>query len=93
MENEKHFSQEYLFGQEIKDNRDLLHLKYPIQRGIVKDIDSLEIIYNHIFQNEIRVDPVEHNILITEIPMNSKQNRINIGQLIFVTFNAPGLFF
>jgi hypothetical protein len=93
LDEEKYYGQEYLFGQEIEDNRDLLYLKYPIQRGFVKDIDNLEKIYNHIFQNEIRVDPVEHNIMITGIPMNSKENRVNIGQLIFETFNAPALFF
>ena len=40
----------------------------------------------------MRVAPEEHNIMIIESPNNPKQNREKIAQIIFETFNAPGLY-
>lgn len=93
LDNVKHFSNDYFFGQQIEDNRELLNLDYPMQRGIVKDFNSFELIYEHIFKNEMRVDETEHNIIISEITMNSVKNREQIGERIFEYFNCPGLFF
>ena len=52
----------------------------------------MEKIWEHIFTNELRVDPVEHNVMLTEPPNNPKENRERMAQIMFETFNVPGLY-
>ena len=55
-------------------------MKYPIQRGIVQDIDSLEKIYDYIFNDEMIVDTTQHNVLITGISTELEKNYSQIKQ-------------
>jgi hypothetical protein len=43
-----------------------------IEHGIVTNWDDMEKIWHHTFYTELRVDPAEHPILLTETPMNPK---------------------
>ena len=52
----------------------------------------MEKIWGHVFTNELRVDPVEHNIMFTEASMNPKENREKMAQIMFETLNVPGLY-
>ena len=67
-------------------------LNYPIEYGIINNWDDIEKIWGNIFTNELRVDPIEHNIILTESPMNIKENREKMAQILFETFKVPGLF-
>jgi len=60
-----------------------LNISYPVQKGIVEDIDMLKEIFEHqIFNTELRVSPEEHKILITEPPNNPKKNREEMVDLM-----------
>ena len=69
-----------------------INYNYPIINGVVDNWDDQEKIWGHIFTNELRVAPEEHNILISEVPMNPKENREKTAQIMFETFNVPGLY-
>jgi actin len=75
-------------GDEACAKAGLLILKDPIEHGIVENWDDMEKIWHHTFCNELRVDPAEHSVLLTEAPMNPKVNREKVIQLMFETFNA-----
>lgn len=83
---------DYYVGTQAEEKRGVLILKRPVEHGIVEDWDYFEKVLDHTFRNELRVNPEEHNILITEAPLNPKGNREKITSILFDTFHVPGLY-
>lgn len=79
-------------GDEAQSRRGLCRLTYPIEHGIIKSWDDMEKIWDHTFQNELRVDPEEHPVLLTEAPRNPKSNREKMITTMFETFNVPSFY-
>ena len=48
----------------------VIKLSYPIEHGAVKDWSDMEQIYKYIFE-DLKVNPKEHPVLLTEPPLNS----------------------
>ena len=83
---------DFFIGDDAICKRGVLKLNYPIEHGVVNNWDDMEKIWGHAFTNELRVAPEEHNIILTEAPMNPKENREKMAQIMFETFNVPGLY-
>ena len=73
---------EVYVGHEAKSKKNLLIIEEPVQRGIIVNIESIRQIFEHLFNNELRVSPEEHKIIITESPKNPKKNREQIVELM-----------
>lgn len=67
-------------------------LTYPMQNGIIENWDLMEKFWHQSIYNNLKCDPSEHYFVLTEPPMNPPENRENVAEIFFETFNVPGLF-
>lgn len=83
---------EYYVGKNADEKRGVLKLSYPIEHGVVEDWDGMEKIWGHCFTNELRCEPSEHKVMLTEAPLNPKENREKMASIMFETFNVQALY-
>ena len=55
--------------------------------GLINDWDYFENYLSYLFNNELKVNPDEYNLFLTEPPHNTKKNRAKTYEIIFETFN------
>lgn len=83
---------EKFFGDEAFHLSPVLIIVHPLEQGQVKNWTEYENIMSYTFDSELKVDPSEHSILITEATMNPKINREKTIQLMFEKFNVLSFF-
>jgi len=79
-------------GEEAQAKRGILKLSYPLEHGTVTNWEDMEALWNHTFYNELRVDPSEQPVLLTEPPLNPKANREKMQEIMFEVFEVPALY-
>lgn len=84
---------DYFIGRRAEEHRGLLSIKYPMEHGIVTDWNEMEKIWHYIYSKEqLQTFSEEHPVLLTEAPINPRQNRERTCEIFFETFNVPALF-
>ncbi|VDN58126.1 unnamed protein product [Dracunculus medinensis] len=67
-------------------------VKYPIRHGIVEDWDLMERFWEQCIFKYLRAEPEDHYFLLTEPPLNTPENREFTAEIMFESFNIPGLY-
>jgi actin len=80
-------------GDAAEANRGTLSLTCPIENAIVTNWDDMESIWRHTLDKELRVDPKERVVLLTDNPFTSKTDRDKTAQIMFESFNVEGFHF
>ena len=86
------FGNDSYVGNESQSKRSILRLDYPIKRGIVTNWDDMELIWQSIFHNELKIATEDYPVLLSEAPLNPKANREKMTQIMFETFKFPVMY-
>lgn len=78
----------YTFGYGAIASRKTHDYYEPIQRGVVVDMDRMEKLLEHIFTNELGVKSSNMNLLMTDSPTNTKENKKQLCDLMFEKFKV-----
>ena len=75
-------------GAEARRIMNVMNVSYPIKNGEVISWDLMESVWEYCFSDELCVEPSEHKVMITEVPLNPRLNREKMTELMFETFNV-----
>ncbi|XP_025831471.1 actin-related protein 3 [Agrilus planipennis] len=67
-------------------------IKYPVRHGLVEDWDLMERFLEQCIFKYLRAEPEDHHFLLTEPPLNTPENREYTAEIMFESFNVPGLY-
>lgn len=83
-------------------------MQYPVRHGIIEDWDLMERFWEQIIFKYMRAEPEDHYFLLvrllfrmhlmqrrvvqTEPPLNPPENREYTAEIMFESFNVPGLY-
>lgn len=84
-----------LVGQEaISKHRGALELQihHPIDRGVVVDWKEMERVWAYAFYTELKLDPADCTVLLTEPMFNPKAHRERTVQMMFDDFHVGKLY-
>jgi len=83
---------DFYIGDEAIDNSQVYGISYPIRQGLIDDWTQMEKIWQHCIFKYLRSEPEDHYFLLTEPPLNPPENREFTAEVMFETFNVPGLY-
>jgi actin beta/gamma 1 len=79
-------------GRDADRKRGILRIEYPLEHGIVKNWDDMTALWDHTFNDRLRVDPSKHPVLLTEAPLNPKANREKMCEIMFENYDVRGVY-
>lgn len=83
---------DFYIGDEALANSKTYTVNYPIRHGIIEDWDLMERYWEQAIFKYLRAEPEDHYFLLTEPPLNTPENREYTAEIMFESFNVPGLY-
>lgn len=83
---------EFFIGSDAIAKRGLLSLEYPLENGIVKNWEYMSKIWHYTYYTELKTDPADQPVLLTEAPLNPKTNREKMIEVFFEEFKVPAFY-
>jgi len=79
-------------GDAALNNSTTHQVNYPIRHGLIDNWDNMERMWERCMFEYLRCEPEDHYVLLTEPPLNPPENREYTAEIMFETFNVPGLY-
>lgn len=67
-------------------------MQYIIRSGQIENWEAMEKFWHRAIYSQLRCEPEEHRFILTEPPLNTPENREQMAEIMFETFNVKGLF-
>ena len=83
---------DFFIGDAAFANSSTHQINYPIRSGLIDNWDNMERLWSRCLFEYMRCEPEEHHILLTEPPLNPPENREYTAEIMFETFNVPGMY-
>jgi len=83
---------DFFIGDEALSYSKTYDLFYPVRHGQIENWTHMEYFWEHCIFKYLRCEPEDHYFLLTEPPLNAPENREYTAEIMFETFNAPGLY-
>ena len=65
---------------------------FMIRKGLIQDWDAMQHFWHASIYEKLRVNPEDHYFLMTESAFNSPDSREQMAEIMFETYNVPGLY-
>ena len=67
-------------------------IETPIQKGQIKNWEYMQKIWEISFTNDLKISTQDHQILISDSPLNPKENREKLTQIMLETFSFSSMY-
>eukprot|EP00741_Cyanophora_paradoxa_P024464 tig00022075_g23621.t1 len=79
-------------GDECSDLRHALEISYPVENGIIRNWEDMLYVFDYTFFDRLRIRPEECKVLLTEAPMNPKENREKLVRVMFEQYKFSAVY-
>jgi len=83
---------DFFIGDEVGPVSKTYTTHNPIRHGQVDNWTDMERYWEHCIFRYLRCEPEDHYFLLTEPPLNAPENREYLAEIMFETFNVPGVY-
>jgi len=83
---------DFFIGDEAQQMNKTYDIFYPVRHGQIENWTHMEYFWEQCIFKYLRCEPEDHYFLLTEPPLNAPENREYTAEIMFETFNVPGLY-
>lgn len=78
-------------GEECAKLRSMLEISYPVTNGIITNWEDMFHLWNHTFNEVMKINPRECKIMLTEAALNPLQNRKKMLEAMLEKYQFQGV--
>lgn len=83
---------DFFIGEEALTQGDKYRQRKLLNQGQIADWEGMEKFWHRSIHSYLRCEPEEHRFILTEPPSNTPENREQMAEIMFETFNVKGLY-
>jgi len=83
---------DFYIGDEALAYSKTYSIFYPVRHGQIENWTHMEYFWEQCIFKYLRAEPEDHYFLLTEPPLNAPENREYTAEIMFESFNVPGLY-